>query len=326
VKSQDAAANLATSADFTFTTLDGVAPVISAVSASSITTSGATITWTTSETADSQVEYGLTTAYGSSTTLNTSLVFSHSQALSGLAPSTLYHYRVKSKDAAANPATSADFTFTTLGAGPDPSLITYLKLDEGTGTTTADSSGNGNAGTLMNGAAWTAGTSGAGVTLDGINDYVRIPHTATLNAYPLSAAVWFKTTTTTGVRGLINKYVASSYNGYQIYFNKRKLCAWYIKDAANYIYDGTSCPLSTAGYNDGQWHQAVLVVDAAGGRLYVDGVQKAARAWTGVAGPPTTTQELRLGEYAGAYLPSTVDEFRLYNRALTAAEVLQLQQ
>src|SRR6185312_5799104 len=58
----------------------------------------ATIAWTTNEAADSQVEYGPTTAYGSSTTLDTSLVTGHSQALSGLSPGTLHHYRVKSRD------------------------------------------------------------------------------------------------------------------------------------------------------------------------------------------------------------------------------------
>src|SRR5206468_997507 len=189
VKSQDAAANLATSADFTFNTLDAVASVISAVSASGITASGATLTWTTNETADSQVEYGPTTSYGSSTTLNPSLVTSHSQAFSGLASSTLYHYRVKSKDAAANLATSADFTFTTLAVAADPSLIADLGLDEGTGTTAADSSGNGNAGTLMNGAAWTAGTTGQGVLLDGVDGYVSIRHNAALDSLPLSVAV-----------------------------------------------------------------------------------------------------------------------------------------
>ena len=69
-------------------------------------------------------QWGLTTSYGSSTTLNTSLVLSHSQALSGLASATLYHYRVKSKDAAANLATSADFTFTTLdGVAPIISAV-----------------------------------------------------------------------------------------------------------------------------------------------------------------------------------------------------------
>jgi hypothetical protein len=249
----------------------------------------------------------------------------HSEVLSGLASSTLYHYRVKSKDAAGNLATSADFTFTTLAAGAgDPSLIAYLKLDEGTGTTTADSSGNANTGTLMNGAAWTAGTSGQAVALDGVDDYVRIPHAAALDAYPLSVAVWFKTTTTTGIRGLINKYVASSFNGYQIFINNGSLCAWYMKDAANYVYDGTSCTLSTAGANDGQWHHAMLVVDALGGRLFLDGVQKNSRAWTGLAGAATTTQEIDLGSYAGSYLPATVDEFRIYNRALSTTEVTQL--
>jgi hypothetical protein len=129
VKSKDATSNLATSGDFTFTTTtpDTTPPTISNVQATGITTSGATITWTTDEAADTQVEYGLTTAYGSSTTLNTTLVTSHSQALSGLSASTLYHYRVKSKDAAGNPATSADFTFTTAAADTTPPVISNVQ-------------------------------------------------------------------------------------------------------------------------------------------------------------------------------------------------------
>ena len=118
VKSRDAAGNLATSGDFTFTTADGTPPVISAVASSGVSATGATITWNTNEASDSQVEYGTTTAYGSSTTLNTSMVTSHSQALSGLSGSTTYHFRVKSKDAAGNLATSGDFTFATTAA-PD---------------------------------------------------------------------------------------------------------------------------------------------------------------------------------------------------------------
>jgi hypothetical protein len=92
---------------------DFTGPVISAVNASNITLSSATITWATNETADTQVEYGLTTAYGSSTTLNASLVTSHSQGIRGLSPSILYHYRVRSKDTFANITVSVDHTFTT---------------------------------------------------------------------------------------------------------------------------------------------------------------------------------------------------------------------
>src|SRR5207245_9082766 len=79
VKSNDAAANLATSADFTFTTLDNIPPVISAVSASSITASGATIAWTTNETADTQVEYGDRTSVVYATTLKPARVTANRQ-------------------------------------------------------------------------------------------------------------------------------------------------------------------------------------------------------------------------------------------------------
>src|SRR3989441_1140482 len=80
---RDAAGNTATSTAVPVT-VDNAAPVLSAVSSSSVGSSSATITWTTDEASDSQVEYGTTSAYGRSTVLNASLVTAHSQALSGL--------------------------------------------------------------------------------------------------------------------------------------------------------------------------------------------------------------------------------------------------
>lgn len=120
VRSRDAAGNLAVSGDATFrtaSTADTTPPVISAVAASSVTATGATITWTTNEPSDSRVTYGPTTAYGSSTPLNITMVTSHRMTLSGLAAATTYHYRVASRDAAGNLGTSADFTFTTAASG-----------------------------------------------------------------------------------------------------------------------------------------------------------------------------------------------------------------
>lgn len=81
---------------------DTAAPVISGVSSSGITSNTATIIWTTNENADSQVQYGTSTAYGSTTALNSSLSTAHAQVLTGLAAGTTYHYRVRSKDAAGN--------------------------------------------------------------------------------------------------------------------------------------------------------------------------------------------------------------------------------
>jgi hypothetical protein len=94
--------------------IDTTPPVISNVQASAITASGATITWTTDEASNSVVEYGLTTSYGSSIS-NATNVTSHSIPLSGLSGNTLYHYRVKSTDAAGNMTTSVDHSFQTGG-------------------------------------------------------------------------------------------------------------------------------------------------------------------------------------------------------------------
>jgi hypothetical protein len=121
VRSTDAAGNLAVSTDSSFSTtpppvLDTTPPVVSSVGASAVTSTGATISWATDEVATSQVEYGPTTAYGSTTTLDPTLVTLHAQTLSGLATSTLYHYRVRSADAAGNLAVSADATFSTSAA------------------------------------------------------------------------------------------------------------------------------------------------------------------------------------------------------------------
>ena len=102
--------------DMTFTTASLAAPsapVISLVNSTNITSTGATITWTTNEAATSLVEFGLTEEYGSSATLGQNAVNSHSVDLTDLKPGKPYHYRVISKDDSNNQAVSADGTFTT---------------------------------------------------------------------------------------------------------------------------------------------------------------------------------------------------------------------
>ncbi len=99
---------------------DTTPPSISGVAASLVTSASATIMWSTSEAADGQIEYGKSTTYGASTNCNSSLATSHSGSLTGLTAGTLYHYRVKSKDAAGNQAVSGDTTFTTVSGGGTP--------------------------------------------------------------------------------------------------------------------------------------------------------------------------------------------------------------
>src|SRR5207249_12201461 len=114
---RDAAGNTAPSSAVSVT-VDNAPPLLSSVASSSLSASAATVTWTTDEASDSQVEYGPTSAYGQVSVLASALVTSHSVGLSGLSASTLYHYRVKSRDAVGNLTVSGDVTFTT-AAPPD---------------------------------------------------------------------------------------------------------------------------------------------------------------------------------------------------------------
>lgn len=116
---------------------DTTAPVISGVTAGSVSVSGTVITWSTNEAADTQLDYGTSTSYGATTPLDSAQVTAHSVALSGLSAGTLYHYRVRSRDAAGNLAVSSDFTFsTTSGTAP----FTPIRINTG-GSAYTDPSG-----------------------------------------------------------------------------------------------------------------------------------------------------------------------------------------
>jgi hypothetical protein len=114
---------------------DDTAPEITVGPASgSLTTSGATITWTTDEASDSQVEYGTTSGYGSASDLDSTKVTAHSVALSALSENTTYHYRVLSRDAAGNLVASDDATFTTTDAtAPVITLVAGAETKEASG-------------------------------------------------------------------------------------------------------------------------------------------------------------------------------------------------
>lgn len=98
-------------------------PVLSSILVNPAETTAA-VSWTTDESADSVVEYGLTDTYGS-TASSASLTAAHSLALSGLTAGTTYHYRVSSTDASDNTATSDDATFTTDPEGSTPEEVVF---------------------------------------------------------------------------------------------------------------------------------------------------------------------------------------------------------
>lgn len=129
IRAADSSGNTATSSTQMFTTTDETDPIISDIEVVDITTTSARVTWTTNESADSTVSYGLTTSY-SETEIDSSLVTSHSVLLTDLAPGTTYHFQVLSTDASSNQAFSDDETFTTDSDDP-PANVSNLSIAVG---------------------------------------------------------------------------------------------------------------------------------------------------------------------------------------------------
>ena len=158
------------------------APLISAVTASQITATGATISWITDQPSDSQAEFGTTSAYGKSSVLSSAMATNHSVSLSGLASGTLYHYRVESRGTSETLSTSGDFTFTTpSGADTAPPGVSI----------TSPASGATISGTVLLAASASDNTSVVGVQfkVDSANVGAEIsasPYSFSLNSTALS--------------------------------------------------------------------------------------------------------------------------------------------
>ncbi len=107
----DGFGNTSTSSARTFTVNNDLTGPIITPGSNTISTSTATIEWTTNENASSSIAYGLTASYGTVST--SSGHTTHSVSLSGLTPSTTYHYSIHAVDAVGNITDTSDATFTT---------------------------------------------------------------------------------------------------------------------------------------------------------------------------------------------------------------------
>ena len=163
------------------------------------------------------------------------------------------------------------------------SPLFFYRLNEGSGTTASDSSGNGNAGTYVG--AWNYGVSpqplprNAGLAVSSKNNTSCIASPVQLNnPKTYSYETWFKTTATTGGKlaafELAQTGASANYDRHLYMTNGGKLVFGVWLGSPTVI----TSPLA---YNDGQWHQAAVTMGATGGmQLFVDGFSVVSNANT----------------------------------------------
>lgn len=219
---------------------------------------------------------------------------------------------------------------------PTAGLVGHWYFNEGSGTTAYDGSGNSNTGTLLtpSGPTWTAsGKINGGLILDAANDYVNVPHSASLNmTSAMTIALWFKPadldsrdhdivtkgTTTPDDRATFELALRGQMLVFGFCTGVNSLCA------ANWNEVRTD-PL---GLSVGTWHHiAVTFDDVATNQFwfYLDGIQY---PWENLVGAPETksmvayTDPVRIGEvFNGEEANATVDDVRIYDRVLSSAEI-----
>jgi arylsulfatase A-like enzyme len=210
------------------------------------------------------------------------------------------------------PVTTATPTPTSI-----PNLSGYWKFDETSGTTANDSSGNGKNGTVMNGAVWTTGgkLNGA-LDFDGTDDYVSIPYIVNPSTN-FTAALWVKLEATAGT----NAQIILQQEG-------TKGRTWLSRKTSGVLssYLGAVDTLSTGTIAVGSWYHVAVVNNGGTIQLYLNGQPDGSGARTVES---ETAGIMRVGRHktpdtANEEWNGLMDQVRIYNRALTASEVLGL--
>jgi hypothetical protein len=216
-------------------------------------------------------------------------------------------------------------------------LVGYWPLDSKTidwSTNTArDLSGNGNNATLVNMSAATSsapGKIGEALQFNGTSSFARAGNASLpAGAAARSISVWIKTSQSVPANSfpLIAEYgiagTIGEYYGLGLCPPSEFACNYAPTGVAGLGVWGPGIT-SARPVNDGRWHHLVATFDGANRRLYLDGVPQ------GTA-PLATNTVLNTYLFIGgpiqsvvAFFNGTIDELRIYNRALSAQEVAQL--
>jgi Concanavalin A-like lectin/glucanases superfamily/Bacterial Ig domain len=205
-------------------------------------------------------------------------------------------------------------------------LVLALSFDDGIGTVAADASGFHNDGTLLNGAAWTAaGKYGGAVAFDGLNDMIRVANAGSLNPAQMTIEAWVRPAavmTGTGWRNIFLKQLSSASSDgltYALYANSGTDGGpgAYIRPSGF----ASDQHASVAAGLTADWHHLAATYDLKALRLYVDGALVATRAASTALRTSTLPAFIGGNPLWGEYFKGTIDDLRVYNRALSDLEI-----
>ncbi|UCC22514.1 MAG: hypothetical protein JSW23_00105 [Planctomycetota bacterium] len=210
----------------------------------------------------------------------------------------------------------------------EPNLVAYWRFEEGSGTTAYDWVSD-NDGTLTNGPVWTGGQVGGALEFDGDNDYVELGTIGGTDDLALADSsfticAWIKPDLTgDGWQRIVDKSDGTTgANGYTFFVHTEKTMGVFI-DWNNFRSDG-------GVITSGIWQHVAVTGDRTDYQLYVDGLPVPGSFFDGsYNSPPSVTTNMRIGTWnhsTDREFNGSMDDVRIYNRALSSAEVEQLYQ
>lgn len=216
------------------------------------------------------------------------------------------------------------FSFVTAA---NSTLVGHWDFDENVGGMAHDTSGFGNTGTIY-GAQWVQGKYGSGLSFDGINDYVNVPNSPSINLNQWTVTFWASLSDLDRSMTLLDKRNGDHYRNYAFnYYHNDPLVGDYLSAV---IGDGTSTPTNydNAAYaavnlTEQTFYYFAATYDQSVLNLYLDGNLIGSRAITmpGITGPG----DLHIGAHGITSSNPTygiIDEVRIYNTALTHSDIL----
>ena len=234
----------------------------------------------------------------------------------GLTASTSYSYRVRATDAASNLSGYSNTATATTPSGAIAGLVAAYGFNEGTGTTVTDASGNTNTGAIS-GATWiTTGKNGGALLFNGTNARVSIPSSTSLNptsAITLEAWV-YPTAAQSGWRTIIQHEVDAYFLHASANGALSPAGGGTIGGSTVFAETGTALAINT-------WSHLAMTFGANTIRLYINGTQVATASRTGTIETNSNPVSIGSNSTYGEYFQGRIDDVRIYNRALSVAEI-----